>query len=85
MIRKIEIETMSTLAGTADCSDRYECPAVLALSDRPDVYHLVVKADSIVTDAEELAALRAQRKLADDEIVVTQDRRVIDALRGGGS
>ena len=83
MTRKIEIETLSTLAGSAVCTDRRTCPAVHALSDRPDVYHLVVKKDAIVTDPDELAALA--EFVADDEMVITQDRPVIDGLRGGGS
>jgi len=77
--RKIEITTLATLAGTADCTDRYTCPAVHALDTRTDVYHLVVKADAVVTDPAELAALAPH--LGKDEIVVIQSRAVIDQLR----
>lgn len=74
MTRTITIVTLSTMS----CSEGRTCPAIHALSDRPDVYHLVVSRSAIVTDPDELAAL--SEVVADNEMVITQPREVIDNL-----
>ena len=77
--RTITITTLTSAAvgdGDDKCDDLRTCPGVHVVSDRPELYYVVV---TEVTDPLELAAFA--RHIGPGERLGTTPRRVIDDVR----